>query len=63
MLDPANWENVINMVSKYATGIPKNVLWYSIYGLVPSDSSDPVRFRDHADYSEPCIDPVVKVML
>lgn len=43
MLDPANWENVINMVSKYATGIPKNVLWYSIYGLVPSDSSDPVR--------------------
>ena len=35
MLDPANWENVINMVSKYATGIPKNVLWYSIYGLVP----------------------------
>ena len=43
MLDPANWENVINMVSKYATGIPKNVLWYSIYGLVPSDTTDPVR--------------------
>ena len=43
MLDPANWENVINMVSKYATGIPKNVLWYSIYGLVPSDGTDPVR--------------------
>ena len=27
------------------------------------DSSDSVRLRDHADYSEPCIDPVVKVML
>ena len=27
------------------------------------DSSDPVRFRDHADYSEPCVGSVVKVML
>lgn len=43
MLDPANWENVVNMVSKYATGISKRVLWYSIYGLVPSTNTDPVR--------------------
>ena len=27
------------------------------------DSSDPVRLRDNADYSEPCVGSVVKVML
>ncbi|MEG2004965.1 MAG: ABC transporter substrate-binding protein [Bilophila sp.] len=43
MLDPANWEQVIEMVAKYATGIPKKVLWYSLYGQVPANSSDPVR--------------------
>lgn len=43
LLDPANWEKVIEMVSKHATGVPKKVLWYSIYGQVPADSKDPVR--------------------
>lgn len=43
MLDPANWEQVINMVSGYATGIPKRVLWYSVYGKVPAHSPNPVR--------------------
>jgi NitT/TauT family transport system substrate-binding protein len=43
LLDPANWQNVIDMVSKHATGVPKNVLWYSIYGQVPADSKEPVR--------------------
>lgn len=43
LLDPANWEKVIDMVSKHAVGIPKRVLWYSIYGQVPADSKDPVR--------------------
>lgn len=43
ILDPKNWEKVIEIVSKYATGIPKKVLWYSIYGQVPADSKDPVR--------------------
>lgn len=43
LLDPANWKNVIEMVSKHATGIPKKVLWYSIYGQVPADSKEPVR--------------------
>jgi NitT/TauT family transport system substrate-binding protein len=43
LLDPANWQNVIEMVSKHATGIQKKVLWYSIYGKVPADSKDPVR--------------------
>ena len=43
LLDPKNWQNVIEMVSKHATGIPKRVLWYSIYGKVPADSQYPER--------------------
>jgi NitT/TauT family transport system substrate-binding protein len=43
LLDPKNWQNVIDMVSKHATGVPKKVLWYSIYGQVPADSKEPVR--------------------
>ena len=43
MLDPANWESVITMVSDYATGIPKRVLWYSVFGKVPAGSTNPVR--------------------
>lgn len=43
ILDPANQVNVIEMVSKYATGIPKKVLWYSLYGKVPADRENPVR--------------------
>jgi len=43
ILNPANWEHVIDIVSKYATGVPKKVLWYSIYGKVPAYSTDPVR--------------------
>jgi NitT/TauT family transport system substrate-binding protein len=43
LLDPANWQKVIEMVSKHAVGVPKKVLWYSIYGKVPAYSTDPVR--------------------
>ena len=43
LLDPANQEQVIEMVSKYATGIPKKVLWYSLYGKVPANRENPVR--------------------
>jgi len=43
MIDPANWAKVTEMVAKYATGVPKKVLWYSIYGKVPADSKDDVR--------------------
>jgi NitT/TauT family transport system substrate-binding protein len=43
LLDPKNQQQVIDMVAKYATGIDKNVLWYSIYGQVPSDRKDPIR--------------------
>ncbi|MDR2421795.1 MAG: ABC transporter substrate-binding protein [Deltaproteobacteria bacterium] len=43
LLDPANQKNVIEMVAKYATGIDNNVLWYSIYGQVPADRTNPIR--------------------
>jgi NitT/TauT family transport system substrate-binding protein len=43
LLDPANQEKVIEMVAKYATGIPKKVLWYSIYGQDPPNRENPVR--------------------
>ncbi|MDR1607864.1 MAG: ABC transporter substrate-binding protein [Deltaproteobacteria bacterium] len=43
LLEPANQKNVIEMVAKYATGIDKSVLWYSIYGQVPVDRQNPVR--------------------
>ncbi|MDR1872844.1 MAG: ABC transporter substrate-binding protein [Deltaproteobacteria bacterium] len=43
LLDPANQKSVIDIVAKYATGIDKNVLWYSIYGQVPADRANPVR--------------------
>lgn len=43
MMDPANQEAVINMVAKYAAGISKRVLWYSVYGHVPSSSSNKLR--------------------
>lgn len=43
ILNPANQEKVIEMVAKYATGIPKRILWYSIYGKVPAGQPDPIR--------------------
>ncbi len=43
ILNPANQEKVIEMVAKFATGIPKRILWYSIYGKVPADHQDSVR--------------------
>jgi len=43
LLDPSNWAKVTEIVSKYATGVPKKVLWYSLYGRVPSDSKEDVR--------------------
>jgi NitT/TauT family transport system substrate-binding protein len=43
LIDPANWAKVTEMVAKYATGIPKKVLWYSIYGKVPSDAKSEIR--------------------
>jgi len=43
VLDPKNWSKVIDIVAKHATGIPKRVLWYSIYGQIPADSKEPVR--------------------
>lgn len=41
MLDPANWENVINMVSKYATGHPEERAVVLHLRPRPSDSFRP----------------------
>ena len=35
--DPKNYAKVIDMVAKYATGMSKKVLWYSIYGQIPAN--------------------------
>ena len=43
LVDPKNWAEVTEMVAKYATGVPKKVLWYSIYGKVPADSKSDIR--------------------
>jgi ABC-type nitrate/sulfonate/bicarbonate transport systems, periplasmic components len=43
ILNPENQASVIEMVSKYATGIPKRILWYSIFGKVPVKHPDPIR--------------------
>ena len=37
LLAPENWSNVIEMLSKHATGISKQVLWYSLYGQIPQE--------------------------
>jgi NitT/TauT family transport system substrate-binding protein len=43
LMDPANREEVTKMVARYAKDIPLRVLWYSIYGQVPSNSENRVR--------------------
>ena len=37
LLDPKNWKRVTEMVAKYASGMPKRALWYSIYGEIPKE--------------------------
>jgi NitT/TauT family transport system substrate-binding protein len=37
LLDPNNWAKATDMFAKYATGMPKRALWYSIYGQIPSE--------------------------
>jgi len=43
VMNPANWAKVTEMVAKYAKDIPLKVLWYSIYGHVPSNSQNRIR--------------------
>jgi NitT/TauT family transport system substrate-binding protein len=43
LMDPKNQAEVTKMVSKYAKDIDLKVLWYSIYGHVPSTSANKVR--------------------
>lgn len=41
LLDPNNWAKATDMFAKYATGMPKRALWYSIYGQIPSEVGEP----------------------
>ena len=43
LMNPANQKQVVEMVAKYAKDIPLKVLWYSIYGHIPSTSANKVR--------------------
>jgi NitT/TauT family transport system substrate-binding protein len=35
MIDLKNQQKSVNMIAKYAVGIPKRAIWYSIYGQIP----------------------------
>jgi len=35
MTDPKNQEKAVQMIAKYAVGIPKRAIWYSLYGQIP----------------------------
>ena len=37
LLDPKNWAKATDMFAKYASGMPKRALWYSIYGKIPEE--------------------------
>ena len=43
LMDPKNQAEVTKMVAKYAKDIDLKVLWYSIYGHVPSTSANKIR--------------------
>jgi NitT/TauT family transport system substrate-binding protein len=36
MIDPQNREKAVDMIAKYAVGIPKRAIWYSLYGEIPA---------------------------
>ena len=38
LTDPKNWKNATEMYAKYAQGMPKRALWYSIYGEIPKEA-------------------------
>jgi NitT/TauT family transport system substrate-binding protein len=35
MADPQNQEKVVDMIAKYAVGMPKSAIWFSLYGQIP----------------------------
>ncbi|MEM5788969.1 MAG: ABC transporter substrate-binding protein [Syntrophobacteraceae bacterium] len=37
LTDPVNQRQAVEMISKYAVGIPKKVIWHSLYGEIPTE--------------------------
>lgn len=37
LMDPANWEEVGNIVAKQATGLTPLMSWFSLYGAIPTE--------------------------
>jgi NitT/TauT family transport system substrate-binding protein len=35
MCDPKNQEKVVDMIAKYAVGMPKSAIWFALYGQIP----------------------------
>lgn len=35
ILDPKNHEKAVEMIAKYAVGMPKSAIWFSLYGKIP----------------------------
>ena len=35
MCDPKNQEKVVDMIAKYAVGMPKSAIWFAMYGQIP----------------------------
>jgi NitT/TauT family transport system substrate-binding protein len=38
MLDPKNYEKAVDMIAKYAVGIPKKSIWFALYGQIPESA-------------------------
>lgn len=35
MIDPKNQEKTVDMIAKYAVGMPKSAIWFALYGKIP----------------------------
>jgi NitT/TauT family transport system substrate-binding protein len=38
IFDPKNREKAVEMIAKYAVGMPKRAIWFSLYGMIPEQA-------------------------
>jgi NitT/TauT family transport system substrate-binding protein len=38
MIDPKNQEKTVDMIAKYAVGMPKKSIWFALYGKIPESA-------------------------
>lgn len=38
IFDPKNREKAVEMIAKYAVGMPKKAIWFSLYGMIPEQA-------------------------